>query len=313
MSPVTQEPFKLTSAIRHGKSWADQEHSPGWSAKSPPKFTEQMPEVVLDEEEYDRLPRSASAAGPIAVFVGGLDYALEAHELEEFFTSKGIKVSRVRILKTNGKSSGKGLMNVPDETNLNAAIKLTGSQLSGRTLVVREDAGPKQAPRRIERKTEERWRDEVKPKSRKESGWQAVSKGGKIVDAPRVKKVEKKEVVETEPTVEEIPMERKKLELKPRSKPVSELPEAANSARSSSIFGEARPRDERVFIKEDATEESKPVKRKEKKQEAKPVKEEPIIVEEAPVVVAAPKPKAKKSSNRFAIDDDSSSSSSDDE
>jgi hypothetical protein len=305
MSPMTQEPFKLTSSIRHGTSWADQEHSPGWSAKSPPKFSEEMPEVVLDEEEYDRLPRSASASGPVAVFVGGLDYNLEAGQLEEFFTSKGCKVSRVRIFKTNGKSTGKGLMYVADEAGLAAVTRLSGTMLSGRALVIREDTGPKSSSRKSEKKTEERWRDDSKPKAKKENGWQSVSKGGKVVDAPRIKKADKKE--EQPQANDEIPKERKKLELKPRSKPLTEVSEVPESTRSSAIFGEAKPRDERTFVKEEVAKEAKPVKRKEKsKQPPQPVE----VKVEAPIVV---KPKAKKSSNRFAIDDDSSSSSSDEE
>jgi hypothetical protein len=308
MSPMTQEPFKLTSAIRHGTSWADQEHSPGWSAKSPPKFSEELPEVVLDEEEYDRLPRSATATGRIPVFVGGLDYNLEATQLEEFFVSKGCKVSRVRILKTNGKSSGKALMNVPDEAGLTAVIRLSGTMLSGRALIIREDTGPKPSSRKSDKKVEESWRSDSNHKPKKESGWQSVSKGGKVIEAPRTRRTEKRE--EQAPANEEIPQERKKLELKPRSKPLPEIPEAADSARSSAIFGEAKPRDERVFVKEEAPKEPKTVKRKEKPKQ-QPTKEVKV---EVPVIAPSKPSKVKKSSNRFAIADDSSSSSdSDDE
>lgn len=287
MSPSLNPSSAFSTALRQGKSWADQEHSPGWSAQTPPKFSEEMPEIVLDEEEYDRIPRSTSTSSTIPVFVGGLDYKLEARELEEFFTSKGCKVSRVRILKSNGRPSGKALMDVRDEAALDAVVRLSGTTLSGRQILVREDSGPKPA-----RKPESRWRDEPRTKSE----WKSESSKSR-------KKPEA--VVESE----EPPKERKKLELKPRSKPLTEVSEVATeSTRTSSIFGQAKPRDERAFTKE-VVETSKPPvaekapKKKDKKQET--VKE----VQPAPVVAVAPT-KPKKRTNRFAIDD---SSSSDDE
>ena len=295
MSMVTDSQFVLTSAIRHGQSWADQEHSPAWAAKSPPKFSEEMPEIELNEEEYEALPASSGSQSPISVFVGGLDYNLEARDLEEFFRAKGCKVSRVRIMKSNGKSSGKAILNVADKDALLAVTRLSGSTLSGRQLVIREDAGPKPA-RKPERTGS--WRDSEQSKTRKEGGWHSVGK--KAVEEPRDRRRERKEVKAPVVESEEPPKERKKLELKPRSKPLGEGSDANESARSSAIFGQAKPREERIVEKEEPVAEPKTTRRKERKP-----KEEAKVVE--PVVVAPVKPTTKKPLNRFAIGDSSSS------
>ena len=290
--------------------------SPGWTAQSPPKFSEEIPDIVIDEQEYDRLPRSTSGSSQISVFVGGLDYGLESRDLENFFSSKGCKVSRVRVLKSNGKSMGKAFMNVADEAALTAVIKLSGSVLSGREIVVREDSGPKPARKaeRLDRTTSSkmggRWREEEKPK-KGDNGWHAVSKGGKIVDAPapeRRKKMSEKPAKEAE-TVEEAPKERKKLELKPRSKPLSEQSEVAESARSSAIFGGAKPRDERAFAPKVEAEEPTPVETRRKKADKQPVVEA-SKPEAAPEPKPTAAPKKKKSANRFAVDSSSESSDS---
>jgi len=293
----------FSNALRSAKSWADQEHSPGWTAQSPPKFSEQVPEIVLDEEEYDRLPRTTAASQSISVFVGGLDYRIQAKDLEEFFTSKGCKVSRVRIIKLNGKSSGKGLMEVKDMAALDAVVRLSGSTLSGRQILVREDSGPKPA-RKTERPSVSRWRDEPRTKSKAAGEWKSVSKGD---ESKSLRRPDSKAKAESAPMEsEEPPKERKKLELKPRSKPLSEVPEVNESARSSSIFGQAKPRDERAFVKE-TTEAVKPAaaeKTKKKEKKPEPVKE----IQAAPVVAVAPA-KPKKRMNRFEVEDSSSGSS----
>ena len=117
---------------------------------------------------------------------------------------------------------------------------------------------------------------------------------------------EKKEVKAEESSVAEIPMERKKLELKPRSKPIGET-----VSRPASIFGNAKPRDETAFQKNNKTEEDEkektaagvaveiPAKRKERKVPAPVIIEEPVVVK--PVAVK----KRTTTKNRFAVDDDS--------
>ena len=306
MSTSTDVHFSLTSSIRHGQSWADQEHSPGWAARSPPKFSEEIPEIELNEEEFDNLPPSEGHKGPISVFIGGLDYALESRDLEEFFASRGCKVSRVRILKSNGKSSGKAVMEVPDVDALVAATRLSGSTLSGRQLIIKEDSAPKSS-RKTERPS---WRESDNVRPRKEGGWQSVGKGSKQSDTR--KKVEK-ETSSRSVEPEEEPKERKKLELKPRSKPLAEVPEVHESSRSSSIFGLAKPRDERVFTKKiddvpvpKERLEKQSSKKKKDKSETAPVRtQEPVPV---PKVETAPA-KPRKSANRFAVDSSSSSES----
>ena len=215
MTASTDEGVTLKSTIRHGMSWADQQDSPGWVAKSPPKFSEEMPEIVLDEQEFDSktLDRTASSSthSLISVYIGGLDYGVESKELEEFFKSKSIRVTRVRIQKNSeGKSAGRAFLNVYDPGALEAILKLNGSALRGRTVTVREDIAPKPS--------------KAGPMERKKS-------------AP--KKAEKK-------ATEEESKERKKLELKPRTKPLESI-STSSSTRSSAIFGGAKPRDELAF------------------------------------------------------------------
>jgi RNA recognition motif-containing protein len=307
MSTSADVQFPLTSSIRHGQSWADQEHSPGWAARSPPKFSEEIPEIELNAEEFDNLPASASNKGPISVFVGGLDYALEARDLQDFFASRGCKVSRVRILKSNGKSSGKAVMEVPDLDALVAVTRLSGSTLSGRQLIIKEDSAPKSS-RKSERPS---WRESDNQRPRKETGWQSASKGSKHLE--NRKKIEKETASSRSTEPEEEPKERKKLELKPRSKPLAEVPEVHESARSSWIFGQAKPRDERVFTKDvDAIpapkekSERQSSKKKKDKSEMGPARiQEPVLVPKVDVALVKPK----KSANRFAVDLSSSSES----
>lgn len=317
---MTETLLTVSSTIRAGQSWADQADSPGWAARSPPKFSDEIPDIVLDEEEYDRLPASASACGPIAVFVGGLDYALESRDLEDFFSGKGVRVSRVRILKQNGKSSGKAFLNVSDQATLSAILKLNGSTLSGRQLKVKEDSGPRPArttSARMQRTTTSkmggRWREEEKPKQKSENSWQAVGKGGKVFEHHERRKPPHTSRTAPE-TTEDVPKERKKLELKPRSKPVGEENE---SARSSAIFGSARPRDEAAYekrkseleVEKPAAEETPVAKEAPKRKEKKEVK--PVVVEAPSVAPLVAKPVRKKVVNRFAVD--SSSELSEDE
>ena len=335
---TTAEEKNLTTlpTIRHGMSWADQQDSPGWAAKAPPKFAEEMPEIVLDEQEYDRsgsaeLPRTSSAAA-ISVFVGGLEYGLGSKDLEDFFVAQGCRVSRVRVQKSSeGKSTGKAFLNVVDKSMLAAVLKLSGSTLAGRTISIKEDSGPRPTRKsdwkesgskfgESSSKLGGRWRDE-KPR---DSQWHDVGKGGKIEPATteyRKKKWEKPEQPKAEVAKvesEEVPKERKKLELKPRSKPVGE--ERVTS--SSNIFGNAKPRDEFAFQKrapdepkvEDKTD--KAVEKAEEKKEEKNDEPEASVVRSrkvrepkaaAPVPVVEVKKKVTKvAKNRFLVDSSSS-------
>lgn len=272
MTAATDEGVTVKSTIRHGMSWADQQDSPGWVAKSPPKFSEEMPEIVLDEQEFDSktLDRTASSSthSLISVYVGGLDYGVDSRELEDFFKSKSVRVTRVRIQKNHeGKSAGRAFLNVYDQGALDTILKLNGSVLRGRTISVREDTGPN--PSRSA------------PIERKKS---ASKRSDKKSTNPSV-----------EPSQAEEPKERKKLELKPRSKPVESV-STSTSTRSSAIFGGAKPRDEFAFEKRRGA----PAPEKETKVSAPKVTAEPVSVD---------LPKTKKTSkNRFAIDSDSSSS-----
>jgi len=317
MTQTDQTSLSVTTSFRRGESWADAAESPAWMAKAPPTFIEEVPELVLTEKEYD-LPRSRASAPVLSVYVGGLDYAIESGDLEDFFRSKGCKVSRVRVVKQNGKSSGKAFLNVADKAALDAVVKLNGVTLSGRQLVVREDLGAKPSSSSRNNRSETpssnfggRWKEEKRESKTSNNGWSTV--GGKEV-APaageyRKKRVsvEKKEVVVPSSEVSsEIPKERKKLELKPRSKPVGETGE---ESRSAAIFGNAKPRDETAFksLTEETEISAAPVKRKEKKTEEKvqetvEVKQVDLVVVETvkPVVATQPK-KNKKSNNRFAL------------
>ena len=320
MTQTDLNSLSVTTSFRRGESWADQAESPGWVAKAEPKFSEEIPEIVLEEREYDLKP-SRSNSSVLSVYVGGLDYSLDSRALEEFFRSRGCRVSRVRVLQQNGKSSGKAFLNVADKAALEEVVKLNGSTLAGRQIVVREDLGAKPQSRGSSRGFEKpanmggRWREE-QHQSKGSNGWSTVVNGKKETVAPTVeyrkKRVsnEKKEVKEVEESVAEIPKERKKLELKPRSKPIGEDASGQTVSRPASIFGNAKPRDETAFQKNTCEEEEKektagvaveiPAKRKERKVSVPA----PVIIEE-PVVVKPVAVKKRTSKNRFAVDDDS--------
>lgn len=300
MTSAAAKDATVAPTIRHGMSWADQQDSPGWTAKSPPKFAEEMPDIVLDEQEYDRYaPKPAGVRAQISVFVGGLDYALESKDIEEFFASNGCKVSRVRVQKSNGKSSGKAFMNVSDAEALAAVLKLSGQTLAGRAISIKEDAGP--APRRAA-PSGGRWREEGASswgEPKRDSRWQSVGKGGKSVDhqPPAWTKPHREQ---PEPVGE-----RKKLELLPRSKPIDSV------VSTSGIFGGAKPRD--AFAHKDEQKETKkePKQAKEPKEpkELKEPKEprEPKKEKKVAAIILAPIPVVKKkvSSNRFVVSSDS--------
>jgi RNA recognition motif-containing protein len=217
MTASSDDKTAMKSTIRHGLSWADQMDSPGWNAKSSPKFDEGVPSIELDEQEYelksnDRTVSTASS-NLIPVYVGGLDYALEAKDLEDFFAAKSIRVNRIRIPKSAGKSRGCAFLNVYDQGALSAILKLNGSKLSGRAITVREDNGPTKPSR-------------------------AANGVGSTKSSINRRTEERKSTNTSEETTE-----RKKLELKPRTRPVNDTSTAASST-SSGIFGNAKPRDE---------------------------------------------------------------------
>jgi RNA recognition motif-containing protein len=309
----TKPNMTVSTAIRPGTSWADQQDSPSWTSQAPPKFAEKMEEIELDEVEYDRNDERKD----IPLFIGGLDFTWAERDIEDFFSRRHVKVSRVRVVKTQGRPSGRAFAVVADSTGLRAAEKLSGTELKGRPIIVREDKGPKprddRPPRRDfpvrDTRIGGRWKEENVPQRKSDSsGWQAV-KGGKVVEAPRERRSYKKEeapaqVAPVEPVATEEPKERKKLELKPRTKPLEE----DNSARSSAIFGAAKPRDELAHKKDEEEEEvsSKPVS---KKESPIPV---PAPVVEATVAVSEPvkpAPKKKTTKNRFAVVSSSESES----
>lgn len=296
----------VTTSFRNGESWADQAESPGWVAKAPPIFSEEVPEIVLCEKEFEPKPPK-QISSTLSVYVGGLDYSLESKDLEEFFKGKGCRVTRVRVLKQNGKSSGKAFMNVADKEALEEVLKLNGSKLSGRQIVVREDLGVKQTRSTRTDTTSDmggRWREDPKPAKNNHNGWSTVGKApsGVVSEYISKKKVEKKEVqvqLAQGDEVPEIPKERKKLELKPRSRPLGEIPEITDSSRSEAIFGKAKPRDQPILKEEpEATSETPVVKRREKKPEAVAVVvlPEPASVFKKPVI-------KKRSNNRFMVED----------
>jgi hypothetical protein len=140
-----------------------------------------------------------------------------------------------------------------------------------------------------------------------------VGKGGKLFEHHERRKPAHTSRTAPE-TTEDVPKERKKLELKPRSKPVGEENE---SARSSAIFGSARPRDEAAYekrkseleVEKPAAEETPVAKEAPKLKEKKEVK--PVVVEAPSVAPLVAKPVRKKVVNRFAVD--SSSELSEDE
>lgn len=87
----------------------------------------------------------------MVIFVANLNYKLQEQSLQKLFEEYGA-VSSVRIImdRHTGRSKGYGFVEMPDDSQANAAISaLNGFELEGKAIAVKE-ARPRteQAPRR---------------------------------------------------------------------------------------------------------------------------------------------------------------------
>ncbi len=74
------------------------------------------------------------------IFIGSLPFATKESELRQFFENYG-EVSRASIIsdKFTGRSRGFGFVEMPDDDSARRAIEgLNGSEVSGRSIVVKE-------------------------------------------------------------------------------------------------------------------------------------------------------------------------------
>lgn len=74
------------------------------------------------------------------IFIGSLPFATKESELRQFFENYG-EVSRAAIIadKFTGRSRGFGFVEMPDsDSALKAIEELNGSEVGGRTIVVKE-------------------------------------------------------------------------------------------------------------------------------------------------------------------------------
>ena len=80
------------------------------------------------------------------IFVGNLNYGLKEEELAQLFSKYG-EVSSAKIIKDKmtGRSKGFGFIEMPDDSQANAAIQeLNGSDVKGRELKATQALPPKQ-------------------------------------------------------------------------------------------------------------------------------------------------------------------------
>ncbi len=105
----------------------------------------------------------------MVIFVANLNFKLQELQLQKLFEDYGV-VSSTRIIndRQTGRSKGYGFVEMPDDTQANAAIvALDGFELEGKPLAVKEGR-PKteQAPRRTFRE------------GGRESGFKGNDRGG---------------------------------------------------------------------------------------------------------------------------------------
>lgn len=84
------------------------------------------------------------------IFVGSLPFKLQEGDLREIFEEHG-EVTSVKIItdKFSGRSKGFGFVEMPNDTEAQAAIdELNGAEVDGRTIVVNKAEERKEAPRR---------------------------------------------------------------------------------------------------------------------------------------------------------------------
>ncbi|KAF4756448.1 hypothetical protein FOZ63_003091, partial [Perkinsus olseni] len=233
--------------IKSTTNWADEsaDLSPDWSPTAAPDipgddhFSLEGPAgdaAAPHHQEEEHLPTGMGAPQSFCVYVGGLPYSASEDELGFFFLDRNITPVGVRIImdRETGKSKGFGYLDFETKEDYEAALQMSGANFGGRTIRVSAEEHRRE-PRRRSREPRGPRRDD-----------REFRRGGR--DSFRESDRSFRESFERSSTTEEAEHhERKKLQLKPRTKPLEEMHEDAAGRQRSSIFGNAKPRDETEY------------------------------------------------------------------
>ncbi|KAF4693674.1 hypothetical protein FOZ60_010347 [Perkinsus olseni] len=233
--------------IKSTTNWADEsaDLSPDWSPTAAPEipgddhFSLEGPAAdaaAPHHQEEEHLPTGMGAPQTFCVYVGGLPYSASEDELGFFFLDRNITPVGVRIImdRETGKSKGFGYLDFETEEDYEAALQMSGANFGGRTIRVSAEEHRRE-PRRRSREPRGPRRDD-----------REFRRGGR--DSFRESDRSFRESFERSSTTEEAEHhERKKLQLKPRTKPLEEMHEDAAGRQRASIFGNAKPRDETEY------------------------------------------------------------------
>ncbi|KAF4677769.1 hypothetical protein FOL47_010362 [Perkinsus chesapeaki] len=237
-------------------NWADEsaDLSPDWSPSAAPAipgddhFTLEASAVESHQApQEEHLPTGMGAPQTFCVYVGGLPYSATEDELGFFFLDNNVTPIGVRIIndRETGKSKGFGYLDFETEADYEAALSMSGATFGGRTIRVSAEEHRRE-PRRRSRE----------PRGPRREDREYRRGGGR--DSYRESDRSFREGLERSSTAEEPEHhERKKLELKPRSRPMAELHEDAAGRQRASIFGNAKPRDEAEYQRRRAEREER--------------------------------------------------------
>ncbi|EEQ99479.1 eukaryotic translation initiation factor 4B/4H, putative [Perkinsus marinus ATCC 50983] len=253
--------------IKSTTNWADEsaDLSPDWSPTAAPEIPgddhfslEESAAVSQQEREEEHLPTGMGAPQSFCVYVGGLPYSASEDELGFFFLDRNITPVGVRIImdRETKKSKGFGYLDFATVEDYEAALQMSGANFGGRTIRVSAEEHRREPRRRSREPRGGPRRDdfEFRRDDRREFGRddREFHRGGR--DSHRE---HNREVFERTPEEAAEHHERKKLQLKPRTKPLEEMHEDAAGQQRSSIFGNAKPRDEAEYQRRKAEREER--------------------------------------------------------
>ncbi|EER10775.1 eukaryotic translation initiation factor 4b/4h, putative [Perkinsus marinus ATCC 50983] len=229
--------------MKSATNWADEsaDLSPDWSPAAAPEIPgdehfslEGSADAHQDGVSEEHLPTGMGTPQTFSVYVGGLPYSASEDELGFFFLDRNITPVGVRIImdRETKKSKGFGYLDFATVEDYEAALGMNGSNFGGRTIKVSAEEHRRE-PRRRSREPRGPRRDD-----------RELRRGGR----DRYRETHNREGFERPSAAEEAEHhERKKLQLLPRSKPIEEIHEDAAGRQRTSIFGDAKPRDEAEY------------------------------------------------------------------
>ena len=196
-------------------------------------------------------PPSFPEEPPFTAYVGNLPFDKNESDLEAIFA--GMAIANVRLLtdRETGNSKGFGYVEFSDATSLKEALNANGMEVDGRTIkvdIAQRDRGNNNRRGGFgQNDQDERFRNfqrggGYRNNNNNRSNNRGYNRRDRSGSGNRNFDDLPKELTEEERAM------RPKLALKKRTKPVVSNATTSASPKSSSIFGEAKPRDESKFL-----------------------------------------------------------------